>query len=103
MKSLINGDKPQFGNRQQINWLKKQSRLKDAVDRGFIDAEVEKNPLGVEPIEKQVISVRFKCPGCLVYHKFSFPLLEEEYEYPASCGVKLLYDGRAEQLKVKAY
>lgn len=102
-KNTINGRKPRFGDLEQIEWLKRQARLQEAAERGFVHAEVERDPLGSRVISKQVIIVRFKCPGCLNFHKFSFPLGDVNYEYLTSCGVTLRYEGRKDQLQIKTY
>ena len=103
MKNLINGHRLEFGSRPQIEWLKRQRRLQEAIDRGTIVAVVEWNPIGARYIKDQVVTVRFQCPGCLMTHKFSFPLLAIDYDYVATCGVVFTYEGEYELLKVESY
>ena len=88
---MINGRKPTFGDLEQIAWLKRQTRLKEAVERGYVEADLEENPLKVSLLKNMVVLVKFACPGCLERHQFSPPLMDGDVDYTAPCGVGFRY------------
>ncbi len=100
MSNLINGRKPIFGDPEQIAWLKRQRRLREATERGYVVADVEENPLGAKLFKDQLALVRFICPGCLERHQFSLHLVDRAGDYTAPCGVEFWYDGGSERLQL---
>jgi hypothetical protein len=100
MRNTINGKKPTFGDPEQIAWLKRQARLKEAVEHGYVTADLEDNPLKARLLKDQVVLVRFVCPGCLEHHQFSPSLMDESVYYTAPCRVEFQYDVAEEHLQL---
>ena len=98
MKNEIHNRKPTFGDPEQIDWLKKQARLKEAADAGPLDIVIEQVPMGDAASDQHTV-IRFKCPDCLMNHHFGALPDQEVIEYEAPCGTTFHYEN--EKLEVR--
>ena len=89
----INGRELRFGDREQIEWLKRQARLKRAAEEGLEEVVVEEeefDDFNDHPAPQYVITVR--CPVCLARHGFATPTRSPVTDLDAPCGASYHFE-----------